>query len=747
MTRSPAGVARPLRINRRSALDLGLVVAAIAVIGVIVKVVWREFTFFGDNAESFFPLWHMYGTALRAGEPFLFDPNGWGAGNVMAEAAYGVFNPVTIVNAILISFSDRLTIAGFLVMLEFLVLLGCGVYLLARSYGASRTASVLVGVIAPFAGYTLYYEASNWASGLMSVVWVVHFWWAARMFSQSRIGPLLPFVFGFLAATVGNPYSVVGILVVLFSLGLERALLGEWRRFGGLVLVGGLIGTAVVLTYAGLLATLTVIDRPVGGDLVSNKNYLTPTLSDMLGMSSSTYLPRIQAWFGGHDLVPSSYLSWLVLPLLPWIRWRSIPSWRPNMSVLIAGLVVLVLTLGPDHLWLFRWPIRFIEYLYICVLVVFAIALSAGLARTRLAARTALSLAAVGVSLYLAFSSRPTLTVYHLVVAAVSVVLVIGIRLTVRSARARHWLLAIAVAGTAVITPFQAQLFGWSHQSVEPGVDQSPPSDLSIVRDAWKDVDGRVLQIGELKTLYGTDAVATGQLVFGNIGSAAGIDMLNRYTGINFEAFKDGLGFDYRGTVGPYFPISNLWTSVSPDHPVQVVDALGIDTLVISKTRPDLDTLDEMPPGWKVTEDSEYRLILTRTAPITHPALSPLGDVEVTGAEASGTDMTFRVSSDEGGSVIVDRLGWPGYTIALDGEPLETETIPYGLIEVHIPAESSGLVTVTYEAPGLRLGGIVAAAGLLGAVAYQVVWWVRRRRDNPAEALAEDRAVVEQATR
>ena len=730
MIRITHGAERPLRMTRRAALDLGIILGAVVAIGLLVKLVWREFTFFGDNAESFFPLWHMYGTALRAGEPFLFDPNGWGAGNVMAEAAYGVFNPVTIVNAVLISLTDRLSIAGFLVMLEFLVLLGWGMYMLARSYDASRTASVLVGIIAPFAGYTLYYEAGNWASGLMSAVWVVHFWWAARMFTHSRIGPLLPVVFGFLAATVGNPYSVVGILVVLFALAFERTLRRDWRPLGGLVIVGALVGTAVILTYAGLLATLAVIDRPVDGALVSNTNYLTPTLGDMLGLSSPTYLPRITAWFQVHDLVPSAYLSWLILPLLPWIRWRAMPHWRAKLSVLVAGLVFLMLTLGPDHLWLFRWPIRFIEYVYICLAIAFAVLLSAGLATTRIALRTTLSFAAVAISLYVAFSSTPHLTGFHLIAAAIAVALVIGIRLTLKSTRARHWLLAIAVVGTAVITPFQANVFGWSHQAVEPGVDQRPPGNLGIVRDAWSDIDGRVLQIAELAQLEGTDAVAQGQLVFGNIGRAAGIDILNRYTGINFEAFKDGFGFDYRGTVGSYFPIAFLWTPLSEDYPVEVVDAFGIDTLVVSKTRHDLESLDDRPEGWEITEDSEYRIVLTRTEPIEHPAVSPVGDVVVSDPEETGTDMSFRVESDRGGSVILDRLGWPGYTMELDGEPLESETIPYGLIRVDIPAGSSGSVTVSYEAPGLRLGIIVAAVGLLGAAAYQVVWRVRLRRER-----------------
>lgn len=727
MTTAAYEAVHRLRFSRRSALDLGIIIATVCTISLFVKLAWREFTFFGDNAESFLPLWHMYGTALRAGESFFFDPNGWGAGNVVGEAAYGLFNPVTIVNSIFISFTDRISVAGFVVMVEFLALLACGVYLVARSYGANRSASILVGVIAPFAGYTLFYEAGNWASGLMSVVWVVHFWWACRVFSLGRIGPILPFVFGGLAATVGNPYSVVGILVVLFAVGMELLINGGWRRFITLVIIGLLVGTTVVLTYAGLLSALTVIDRSVGGSLVSNENYLTPTLSDMLGLSSPTYLTRIDAWYADHDLVPSAYLSWLLLPLLPWMRWSSMASWRPRLSVLIAALVFLMLTLGPDHLWLFRWPIRFIEYLYLCVLIVFAILLSTGLGRTRLALRTTLSLVSVAIGAYFAFSSQPMQWLSHLAIALLAVVLVLGIRYTVLSHRARHWLLTIAIAGTAVVAPAQAYLFGWSHQPVAPGVDQYPPGDLAVVRDAWSDIDGRVLQIADIGDLVGTDAVASGELVFGNIGRAAGINIMNRYTGINFSAFKDGFGLDYRGSVASYFPISRAWEPVSEEYPVDLVDAFGIDTLVISTARHDLDSIKDRPSHWTLLEESENRVVIARDEPLVGPVLTPSDSVEVSHATESGTDMSFSVKAAAAGYVLLDRLDWPGYRVELDGMSLNTSMTPYGLVRVDIPAGTAGTVTVEYDVPGLKLGAVIAGIGILGALTYQILWWRRMR--------------------
>ena len=729
---------------RAGALDFAILAGAVGLIAALVKLAWREFTFFGDNAESFFPLWHMYGSAIRSGQPFLFDRDGWGAGNVVGEAAYGVFNPVTALNAVLISLTDRISVTGFVVMVEFLVLLAWGVYMLARTYGAGRPASVLVGAIAPFAGYTMFYEAGNWASGLMSVVWVVHFWWSARTFAGGRIGPLAPVVFGFLAATVGNPYSVVGILVVLAAIGLELLVLRNYRRLVGLIVVGALVGTAVLLTYLPLIAVLSQIDRPlVGGELVSNTNYLTPSLSDLLGLSAPTYLPRITAWYGVHDLVPSTYLSWLILPVLPWIRWRPLGPWLPNLSVLFAGLTFLMLTLGPDHLWLFRWPIRFVEYFYICLLVLIAMLLSRGLASDFRRRRTILTVFAVGVGTYLSFSSIPAASSLHLGIALLIAAFALGLALAYRRIGLRG-VMALGIVGTAVIAPIQGSMFGWSHQDVAPGVNQMPPGDLSVVRDAWRGVDGRILQVAELETLEGTGAVESGQLVFGNTGKAAGLDILNRYTGINFLPWKEGMAFDYRGTVGDWFPLAYLWSPVSDDLPIDVVDAIGVDTLVVQSGRRDIEELEELADGWEVVEETPVRTVLERETPIDHPVLySPDGVMTSDGVE-TGNDAAFRAQTDSGGTVLLDRLAWIGYSATLeDGTPLQISTAPYGLMLIDIPAGTDGMVTVTHEIPGLTAGVVIGLLGLAGAIVFQVLWWRRRpeRVSDPALNIADESEV------
>ena len=74
--------------RRRLLVDIIIVTASITAIAVMVKLVWPGFTYWRDIANSFFPLWHIYGTSIRGGQSVLFDHNGWAAANVIAESAY-----------------------------------------------------------------------------------------------------------------------------------------------------------------------------------------------------------------------------------------------------------------------------------------------------------------------------------------------------------------------------------------------------------------------------------------------------------------------------------------------------------------------------------------------------------------------------------------------------------------------------------------------------------------------------------
>lgn len=708
-----------------------VLVALITVgIALLTKISDPLFGFWGDNAESFAPLWHHLGTELREGRWVSMDPAGWAGGNYLAEAAYGVLNPVSLANFVLMSFFDDLARGIFVVMVEFLALLAMAVFLLARSYGAGRGISIAFAVALPFGGFTLFYGASNWASGLMAITWVIWFWWAANQFVKGRLNPFVAVVMGALAITVGNPYSILGVLTVLFALAVDLVVRRQWRTLVVLVVAGASVGTFALLTYLPLMGTLAVSGRQSIVP-VSNDGYLVPSIQDLLGMSSPTYIPQMLAWTIRFDYVPSTYLAWFALPLLPWVRWRTVlRSWREYVSLGVFALVLLLMTIGPSEIWLFRWPIRLVEYLYVAAAVLFALLLTPGLGREHRKARACLSGAAIFLGFFLAWGSQPGDWIRHLLVA-----LMVGTLLTLAIPLFQKYswrpFTAVLVAGVAVVAPIQVALFNWHTQSVTPTTDLVPAHSLADMAEATEGYEDVVLQLGSLGRGVDPESVRSGRLMWGNQNAAAGLESLNRYTGIGFPDFIASLCMDYRGSTVCPEAADILVEDVGPGYSTSYLDALGVNTLVYSKASFDMDDVP-LPEGWATVDDAPDRLVLRRPEPLPVPRANGSDGVEVSQVDEQGPHhLTFDYdSSTTDGTVLLGRLAWPGYSATgPDGEQLDVSSGPAGLVEVQVP-EGSGSVQVSFESPGLRRGIMIAAAGTALGLVNWIVWSVSRRRQR-----------------
>ena len=707
--------------------DALLLVASIGLVAVGVKVAWPRFTWFGDNAESFFPLWHMVGAALREGRWLGFDPSGWAGANVVGESAYGMFNPVTLLNALLISGFDELGRAAFLVMTEFLVLLGLGVRSLALSYGARRAAAFTVGLIVPFGGFTLYWGAGNWASGLMAVTWLVWAWAAARRYVTGASGPLPFVVSAGLAVTVGSPYSLLGILVVLAGMAVELARARQFRRLQGLVVAGLCVGGIAVLAYLPLINAMPVGHRGTTAT-ISNSSYLAPSLGDLLGLSSPTMIPEINAWEGRTDKVPSVYLSWLVLPLLPWVRWRPAGAWRARMGLLLPTGVFGLLTLGPDQIWMFRWPLRMIEYSWVGLAVCFAILLSAGLHGDHVRRRAQASALVVGGGFFLAVSSTPRDVLAHALWTAVVGGLVAGTLIAVRR-RGLRALPAMAVVGTLIVTSGQAAVHGWDNRSVTHDLDLGRVSDLATVREVSAAYRGTVYQLSDVRTLTNPDATRSGRLTFGNIQAAAGHDTVNRYTGIGYTDFMAGLSVDYHGSLMDGAMVRRVWDEV-PGYDARLVDVLGVDTIVLGRGQFPASAY-RSPADWHtVLRDDVRQVLQRRDVPADGPTVTPSRGVDVLEVAEAGLGVRISARSRDGGTVLVDRLNWPGYRASTaDGSAVEVREGPLGLVEIVVPP-GAGDIHLEYEVPGLRAGLVALTLSLLVALVHHLLW--RRRPARPA---------------
>ncbi|MFH8250733.1 hypothetical protein ACH3VR_10245 [Microbacterium sp. B2969] len=730
-TEIPAATSEPLRTSRKtipdSVLTLG-VAAYVVVLGVIAAVAGVHFFYVGDNPESFIPLWHHFGTELRAGHWWTMEASAWMGGNYAGEAAYAQWNPFLLLAYIALSFFGNLAIGASAVMIAMLALLGAGAFLLMRSYGAAKAPSVALAGAVPVTGFTLFYEAAGWPAGLAAFVGVTFFWLAVRKQTTGKWPPIVTFVFGFLAVTTGNPYALLGIIIVLGGAFIELLLARRWRPAIHLVVTGILVGATSLLVFLPLLGVQPVTVRQELAGIV-NDTFMVPDLGDLSGASTPSYLPTITNWGGSVvESLPSTYLAWFALPLLPWIRWGAL--WRvlrTRSSILIVTGIFAVTVLGPSNLWLFRWPIRLIEYLYLGILLILALGITVGIARTAPRRRIGASAVIVAFGTFLAMAATPNGAKIH----AVSFVLVAGLIIALAFVW-RRWgttaAMSVILAGTVLVTGFQTLAYPRGTPTI------IVPDDLSQMTAQASSFEGTVLQLAEQR-LAGPEAINTGKLLFGNLSAPLPYESINRYSGISFRALSEALCIDYKGVTCPD-SYNRLWKPVAHTQG-DLADALGISTLVIHK--PSLpDVVEDGPPaGWKQVESDDVRVVWVRDEPLSgNGRVSGTSDgVTATSVFDTETAEDVDVNADQSGFVTFARLAWPGYSVTVDGAKVDYVTSKEGLLQVPVP-QGTSTVSLTYAAPGLAVGWMATGAAALLAIAQSVIWYLGRRRAGALPALS-----------
>ncbi|QJW36104.1 hypothetical protein [Cellulosimicrobium protaetiae] len=696
---------------------------------------WRGTLFYyvGDAPESFVPLWHHFGSQLRNGTWPQMEPSGWMGGNYAAEAAYNQWNPVSLVDYVVVSFFDDLSHAAAFVMIQLLALLAVAAYLLFRSYGAGAWPAFAMATAMPVTGFTLFYEAAGWPAGLTALVWVTFFWWAAHRQASRGGAPWPTFVFGFLAMTSGNPYAALGLIIVLAALAVELGVGRKVRELVHLVVTGAAVGLCAWLVFGPLLGTQEVTLRQELA-MISNDTFMVPDLGDLSGASTPSYLPSVTNWGGALlESLPSVYLAWFFLPLLPWLRWRTLASrLRGSLSIVVFTAIYGAMTLGPSNFWLFRWPIRVIEYTYLGLLGILAVALTAGLAREHVRLRAILTGAVIVFGTYIAFSVTPNQAFRHML----SLVMVAGLITAAVWSYRRYGDRVFAstlVAGTLVVTFFQTSVF--------PGaIDNAiyPPTSVSTIREAAESYEGTYLQLAQQGSA-GKDAVESARIMFGNLHVVTDHESVVRYTGIGFKAFSDALCMDYKGNVCEE-SYDRLWEPVAGTAG-DLADALRLETLVLQRTAFE-DAIDDGPPaGWAVAESDDVREVWTRTEALELPGrVSGVSEgLRVVTSEA--TDYTELVTVEGEGTLTFARLSWPGYTATVDGREVEVGTTDAGLLTVDVPAGTSEVV-LEFAVPGVRSGWALVGLGALVVAAQTVVIATRDRRRKRRGGAGDDASAL-----
>ena len=263
---------------------------------------------------------------------------------------------------------------------------------LPSSTTPQRWAAASLAVALPFGGFTLFWDAGSWASGLIAFSYTPWVWFVLRKVLRGTANPFWGFVLAALAVTPGQPLRRAGPVVVGLGLVVEGLLDGgarPGRRAPARRRRSSAPRSSCRWSTCRCCDTSGLTVRSLGA-LIGNTGKMQPTSGDLLQLSMPSSVPPIMAIMGSMT-VPATYLAWFVVPLLPWLRWGALPAGPVRCAGAPGrrGSVYLGLTLAPSKLWMFRWPLRVSEYLFLAVVVLFAVLLSPGLATTLVPTTTA----------------------------------------------------------------------------------------------------------------------------------------------------------------------------------------------------------------------------------------------------------------------------------------------------------------------------------------------------------------------
>lgn len=696
-----------------------------------------SFYFWDDTAGVAVGVWQRIAEDILQGTlPFL-HLDMWRGGNFIAEAATGMWNPVMLALMVGTRGFDDVGVAITVAKIVLFLLTAGGVYVLCRNYGAVPWMAAVAGTTLSLSGWAIFMDGSSWINGTAITALTPWAWWGLRRCYLRGFRPwdiVLAVALAYLVPSTGNPYGVLTLAVIFLAVAIEALLTRRAKDIWWLVAIGAGTVLLVVVVYLPFLYTSAYGVR--ANSQISNDEFLAVNLSHLLGMSSPTHRPYI-TMFGNVPMgFPGTYLGWFVLPLLPWLRWDVLRARSRELSSLVAfGAVFLIFTVGPSQLGMFRWPARLVPFVYLALIVLFAVIASSGLRADRRGLRATLSGVLIFAGAWMAYSDVPGAWKWH---GLVTLAIAGGIAAVVFWSGTRNWR-AFVVLGCGMVLFMIPQLaLTASNQNV---ADYRMPSSKSALAAQFADrSDGLVVQVFDIQQLVATHPAPERweDLLAGNMPSVAGYESTTAYSGIGFNAFDGSLCLSYNG--GTCAQAWDALWEVPRGADIPLADLLRAKYVVVLN---DFADNNRAPRGWTETESNAIVTTYERDDSIDfiEGTVSFAGSgVVITGDERVGaTGETARVTTDDEGDTTVTfaRIAWPGYVATVDGVSVPVEVGPAGLLTVQLPRGlDDAELQLRFTPPGLYLGLAAAGAGILILVVTIIFAYRRRkmtvRRPEPA---------------
>lgn len=710
---------------------IAVVVFAVA-IGTL-RQLWTPGFYYADDTQlGSVGQWYELGGRLLRGEIPLLSPQAWQAGNYWAEGQWGLISPLTWLIAIGTRLSSDVALWTAGVKIALLAISALGAYFLMRSFLVRQPWAALSAALVPMAGFTAYMDAASWSTGLMTSALFPWAWWTLRRVTRGR-QPWPFLVASYLLIASGYVFGTI-VLVALLVAHLVQAMIARDKTAVLRVVLASAWGAfwTVVIYLPGVL-TAPVTDRGAVG--ISNDMFLNADLGDFATSASPLTTATISSWWGPVTAGPLMYVAW-VLPLVVMVRPWGREMWRGTAMPVVLLAVSAYIVVAPSTLGPIRWPVRFMPYVALAALLLFAILMSRGFPErvTRSSVIAAMATGGGLLALTWALTPGPWRSIWG--TFAVQIVAILILSWTARRVKAaderkdavsRRSLGKAAVTAAAVLVVSTVgltvlQLRTFPHTPLPVFASPTQTADLTSVLPGG---GGDTFTVGDAYASAGDPASYSERLI-ANEWYFSDAAVSNVYTVLPYSKFSQDFCLDLRGSTCQGALPALFRTD--PTTGVPLVDLLSVSRILgYRDTFPDPPLI--VPAGWQITHEGEYAWTMERIQQ-SPPAGGVVWADEGTAVDVvdqTDSSLTFRVDSVGGdGKVVMSRLAWPGYTV--DGAELSDPLRGY-LLTVDVSTAAPGdEVTVTFRPPGAVLEIGAAIAALLLGLGWTVLSATRSRR-------------------
>jgi hypothetical protein len=687
----------------------------------VLPLLWNAKHYFvDDSVNGAFGQWFHLGSEILSGRLPVLEPSVWSSGNLFAEGQWGFFNPLIIAISVASATAQDAAVFTTVVKLIAIVVGAAGTYALARELGARPPFALVAGAATPFTGFTTFFDAPSWVTGLFAWALLPAFWTAVLRFSRGRSGPVLPFIAGYLLVSIGYVHGTIALALVIGATLVTRLIRRDFRAARRLLFLGIALGAVALAVHVTSLLTASVTKR-AGGSLYMD-GFMTLDLSGIAMSPVSTALPQAAAWWwvGLTAPIPMAFLTILV-PLGAFVRWRRLLRISPRtIDVAVLTGVFLTFIMLPTVIGPLRYPTRMLPYLGLCVIVLLAVGLDRARAITR--TRMTIAIALVAAAGFLAWAQTPQLGKRFVAAALIAAAGIAVVMLMPRIRRRALGLAAVALTVLGVLA------FGMQQYLYPRSVwaDQHVPTQVAQLQTQLGDSVGDTIVVGDPIPLADQPGIWD-ETLFANSWYVNPSSVVNRYQLLGFNGFNETVCLGYSGETCP--ELAERLFEVRSDTGLTLADELAVSSVQIIKSDDTEKYLDAPPDGWHVTDDSTYTQLWVRDDPVPSAGGVVSVDQDATVSDVETTPESVRLhvrnDSDAPARIVFSRLAWPGYSIQ---GATQADSADGFLLSVTVPAGYDGEVSAVFRPAGITLSVALIIASVVGIAAWAIGLAVLRRR-------------------